>query len=345
MRLDKHLQEVEGVRSRTYAASLVERGLVTVNGEVAHKVSREVSEGDRVEILSDDAFASRGAYKLKKAHEEFAFDAENLDCADIGCSNGGFTDLLLRLGARSVLAVDVGECALPEGLVNDPRVAFLRANARFPIPAPPKDFVVADLSFISLSLVMPTIYSLLKEGGRMIVDPVMGDNGKLYTHFDDNFVKQMRGLCSVADIVVPNLTEACFLTETDCAKVQDDKSYREVLAKLSAFCPIPSVTGCDIEENGETKCTVYYTDEKGEVKTFATEKISGAYHGAGDVYASALVGALARGIAMDEAVAIAATFTKNSIAQTKKDGTEMRYGLNSESCMLDFLLALDKAAK
>lgn len=169
MRLDKHLQEVEGVRSRTYAASLVERGLVTVNGEVAHKVSREVSEGDRVEILSDDAFASRGAYKLKKAHEEFAFDAENLDCADIGCSNGGFTDLLLRLGARSVLAVDVGECALPEGLVNDPRVAFLRANARFPIPSPPKDFVVADLSFISLSLVLPTIYSLLKEGGRAVV--------------------------------------------------------------------------------------------------------------------------------------------------------------------------------
>ncbi len=209
------------------------------------------------------------------------------------------------------------------------------------------DYIISGYlgSVDQIEMVKSVKRDLLKEGGKMIVDPVMGDNGKLYAHFDDNFVKQMRGLCSVADIVVPNLTEACFLTETDCAKVQDDKSYREVLAKLSAFCPIPSVTGCDIEENGETKCTVYYTDEKGEVKTFATEKISGAYHGAGDVYASALVGALARGIAMDEAVAIAATFTKNSIAQTKKDGTEMRYGLNSESCMLDFLLALDKAAK
>ena len=83
----------------------------------------------------------------------------------------------------------------------------------------------------------------------------------------------------------------------------------------------------------------------GEVRRYATEKIEGAFHGAGDVYVSALVGALARGIALDAAVAIAAEFTKDSIKQTALDKTEARYGLNSESRMFAYLTALERAAK
>lgn len=184
----------------------------------------------------------------------------------------------------------------------------------------------------------------LKEGGLMIVDPVMGDNGVLYSHFDQKFVEEMKGLCRTADVIVPNLTEACFLTDTAFASVTE-KDYPAILAKLKALCPRPSVTGCDVTGADGTKSYVFYTDEKGNGKSYATQKIEGAFHGAGDVYASALVGCLARGVDTDSAVRIAAEFTTDSIRQTALDGTEARYGLNSESQMYAYLKALDGAAK
>ena len=199
-------------------------------------------------------------------------------------------------------------------------------------------------SIDQIEMVKQVKKDLLKKGGLFVVDPVMGDNGILYSHFDQHFVDEMKGLCKIADVIVPNLTEACFLTDTKYESVTE-KDYPTILSKLKKLCPRPSVTGCDEVRDGSVRSAVFYTDEKGELKSYATEKIEGAFHGAGDVYASALVGALARGIDMDKAVEISAEFTKNSIAQTKKDGTEARYGLNSESQMLAFLENIDKAAK
>lgn len=199
-------------------------------------------------------------------------------------------------------------------------------------------------SISQIEMVKQVKKDLLKEGGLFVVDPVMGDNGILYSHFDNHFVEEMKGLCKIADIIVPNLTEACFLTDTNYSEVKE-QDYPAILAKLKELCPRPSVTGCDIRCNGAVRSAVFYTDDTGNVKSYSTEKIEGAFHGAGDVYASALVGALARGVDMDKAVEISAEFTKNSIAQTKKDGTEARYGLNSESQMLKFLLDVEKAAK
>ncbi len=184
---------------------------------------------------------------------------------------------------------------------------------------------------------------LLREGGLMIVDPVMGDNGVLYSHFDHDFVQEMKGLCAEADIIVPNLTEACYLTDTDYAAV-GERDYPAILKKLQALCPAPSVTGCDVKKDGKVYSSVFYTNDAGKFQSFATDKIEGAFHGAGDVYASALVGCLARGISTDKAVEIAATFTTESIRQTAADKTQARYGLNSESQMLPYLEALDKAA-
>lgn len=199
-------------------------------------------------------------------------------------------------------------------------------------------------SIDQIEMVKQVKKDLLKKGGLFVVDPVMGDNGILYSHFDQHFVDEMKGLCKIADVIVPNLTEACFLTDTKYESVTE-KDYPTILSKLKKLCPRPSVTGCDEIRDGSVRSAVFYTDEKGKLKSYATEKIEGAFHGAGDVYASALVGALARGIDMDKAVEISAEFTKNSIAQTKKDGTEARYGLNSESQMLAFLENIDKAAK
>ena len=208
------------------------------------------------------------------------------------------------------------------------------------------DYIVSGYlgSIEQIDMVKSVKRDFLKEGGLMIVDPVMGDNGKLYAHFDKPFVEQMKGLCRVADIIVPNLTEACCLTDTDYDSVTE-QSYGEIIGKLKELCPCPSVTGCD--ETGKTgvMSAVYYTNKGGATQRYATEKIEGAFHGAGDVYVSALVGALARGIGLDTAVAIAAEFTKDSIKQTALDKTEARYGLNSESQMYAYLCALEKAAK
>lgn len=209
------------------------------------------------------------------------------------------------------------------------------------------DYIVSGYlgSIGQIDMVRSVKDDFLKEGGTMIVDPVMGDNGKMYAHFDDKFVQEMKGLCRCADVIVPNLTEACLLADMDYGDVCAAENYREVLDKLKKLCPRPSVTGCDVADGKGTRSAVFYTDGNGKDKVYSTEKIGGPFHGAGDVYASALVGCLARGVREDDAVKLAADFTKNSIAQTKKDGTEARYGLNSESCMYAFLRALDGAAK
>ena len=209
------------------------------------------------------------------------------------------------------------------------------------------DYIVSGYlgSIDQIDMVRSVKDDFLKEGGTMIVDPVMGDNGKMYAHFDDKFVQEMKGLCRCADVIVPNLTEACLLADMDYGDVCAAENYREVLDKLKKLCPRPSVTGCDVADGKGTRSAVFYTDGNGKDKVYSTEKIGGPFHGAGDVYASALVGCLARGVREGDAVKLAADFTKNSIAQTKKDGTEARYGLNSESCMYAFLRALDGAAK
>lgn len=169
MRLDVFLQREFSLRSRTYAENLILRGLVEVDGRVVKKPSFDVPEDCNVAILQDDNYASQGAYKLAEALRAFSIDLSGADCADIGCSNGGFTDLMLRREAKSVLAVDVGECALPESILADSRVAFLKANARELPPTKNKDFLSADLSFISLTLVLPAFFGVLKEGGKAVL--------------------------------------------------------------------------------------------------------------------------------------------------------------------------------
>lgn len=199
-------------------------------------------------------------------------------------------------------------------------------------------------SIAQIDMVKGVKDSFLRPGGTMIVDPVMGDNGKLYAHFDDAYVEEMKGLCHKADILVPNLTEACYLTGIPYSEAIKG-NYAAVWQALKSLCPRPSVTGCDEKIGGKMMSTVYYSDDAGNMKTYSTEKIEGAFHGAGDVYSSALAGALARGADMDTAVRLSAEFTTASIRQTKKDGTPARYGLNSESQMLSFLEALDKSLK
>lgn len=170
MRIDKYIQDKFNLKSRTYAENLIKTGSVLLRGKVVAKSSLDVGENDDIEIVNDENYASQGAYKLEKAFDDFSLDVNGKNCADIGCSNGGFTDCLLRHGAKHVLAVDVADCVLDAKLLESGKVDFLKANAReLPKNLEKVDFLCSDVSFISLKYVLQSMFDLLKNGGEAVV--------------------------------------------------------------------------------------------------------------------------------------------------------------------------------
>ncbi len=157
--------------------------------------------------------------------------------------------------------------------------------------------------------------SLLKPGCPLIVDPAMADNGKLYPGFDDAFVAAMKRLCSTADFVVPNITEACCLTGLEF-KTQYDRAYIDALLEgLKALgCKNIILTGVSYAP-GTNGVVVW---EQGSYRYYCHEMLPNSRHGTGDIYASSFVGALLRGKSAYDAAAIAADYTVACIRETAK---------------------------
>lgn len=177
----------------------------------------------------------------------------------------------------------------------------------------------------------------LKAGGLFVVDPVMGDGGKLYAGFSDEYVKKMRGLCREADYILPNITEACYLADIPYPDGDAPFPAETVFEKVKALCPRPIVTG--LVEN--RTISVCYTNGNG-MKKYGTQTVAGFFHGAGDVFASALVGALARGKSEERAIKLAADFTTASVRRSAVEVADKRYGLNFEAEIFSFLKALNE---
>ena len=174
MRIDTYLFQNNKYSSRTKASEAITRGEVFVNGKPVKKPSLEVEETDKIEIIiTAQTFVSNGGYKLEKAFEDFKFSANGLTFADVGASTGGFTDCLLKHGAKKVFAIDVGESLLSCELKNDDRVVvidnFNARNLNEQTLGELVDGVVCDVSFISLTYVLTQIHSVLKENGFAIV--------------------------------------------------------------------------------------------------------------------------------------------------------------------------------
>ncbi len=156
------------VSGRDRAKGLIMAGQVYVDGQKADKPGQQVDENSRIEVRGDTlAYVSRGGLKLEKAMTAFDLSLEGMICADIGASTGGFTDCMLQNGASKVYAIDVGYGQLAWKLRNDPRVVNLeRTNVRYvtrqQVPDP-LDFASIDVSFISLGLVLPVVFQLLKD--------------------------------------------------------------------------------------------------------------------------------------------------------------------------------------
>ena len=170
-RLDVLLTERGLLDSRQKAQATIMSGIVFVNGQRVDKVGTAVSNDALIEIRGTTLpYVSRGGLKLEKAMQTFPLTLTGKICADIGASTGGFTDCMLQNGAKKVYAVDVGYGQLDWKLRNDARVVCMeRTNARYltheEIPEE-LDFASVDVSFISLKLIFPALYGLLRGGGR-----------------------------------------------------------------------------------------------------------------------------------------------------------------------------------
>ena len=166
----------------------------------------------------------------------------------------------------------------------------------------------------------------------------MADNGNLYPGFDKEFVDAMKGLCKKADFLVPNITEACFLTDMEY-KTEYDRAYiDELLEKLAALgCKNIIFTGISYEE-GKTGVVVY---EDGKYSYYEHEKLSNSCHGTGDIYASAFVGVYVRGKSAYDAAKIAADYTVECIKATAEEDNHW-YGAKFEPVLMKLIKAVNE---
>ena len=172
-RLDSLIFEMGLTESRQRAQTTIMSGLVFVNGQRVDKPGTQVGTDSRIEIKGDPiGYVSRGGLKLKKALDEFHIMIDGLVCLDAGASTGGFTDCMLKNGAKKVYSVDVGYGQLAWPLRTDERVVCMeRTNVRLLQPeniGEAVDFLTADLSFISLKLVLPVLRNLMSPKADIV---------------------------------------------------------------------------------------------------------------------------------------------------------------------------------
>ncbi len=172
-RLDQVLVDRQLAESREKARALILSGNVLVNGQKVDKAGHAVDPESQIELLERPKYVSRGGQKLEAALEHFNIDVSGKICLDVGSSTGGFTDCLLQHAATRVYAIDVGTGQLDWKLRNDPRVIVAeQVNARYlnreQVPEPVQ-LAVCDVSFISVTMILPVLPGLLAENGEMVI--------------------------------------------------------------------------------------------------------------------------------------------------------------------------------
>ncbi|WP_329886332.1 pyridoxamine kinase [Pseudoramibacter faecis] len=172
------------------------------------------------------------------------------------------------------------------------------------------------------------------------IDPVMADNGKLYPAFDEAYAARNAELCRHADFIVPNITEACFMTGTDYHETTDEAYIKNLLEKLGSLGPKTAVlTGVSLAPG---KTGVMGLDTvTGTFYTYQNDRIDAAYHGTGDLFSSTCVGAMMNGIDWQTSMQIAADYTAKTIAVTVANPANPWYGVDFETTIPELIRMLD----
>ncbi|MBQ6469500.1 MAG: pyridoxamine kinase [Lachnospiraceae bacterium] len=180
------------------------------------------------------------------------------------------------------------------------------------------------------------------EDTLIFVDPVMADNGKLYAAFDMDYARRNAALCGRADIIVPNLTEAAFITGMDYRTEYDLSYIEKMLEKLAALGTKTVVlTGVSLSEG---KTGVMGLDTRsGEHFLYQNDRVDASYHGTGDIFSSVCVGALMNGLPLPEALKLAADYTAHTIRATLENPKEPWYGVDFEATLPQLITDLERA--
>ncbi len=175
----------------------------------------------------------------------------------------------------------------------------------------------------------------LGKNALVIVDPAMADAGKMYPVFDDTFPKEMKRLCSKADIIVPNITEACFMLSREYVKGPYTEEFiLDLLKDLCKFgCKKVVLTG--VHFDNEKLGAATYDSKTDEINYYFRDIIQGYYHGTGDVFAAALTASLMNNRSLKDSASIAVDFTVGSIERTLESGKDIRFGVDFEQGLFD----------
>ena len=236
-----------------------------------------------------------------------------LTIQDISCV--GQCSMTVALPILSACGHEV--CILPTAVLSshtggfrDPHIRDLAADIPFILEHWKREGIAFDYiytgylgSIRQIGYVEQLADALLAPGGKLIVDPAMADHGKLYRGFDDAYAGAMKALCRRADILLPNMTEAAMLSGCDYRESCDRAYISELIGGLGAPCVVLTGVGSDPEETGVVVA------QAGRMDCYAHRSIGRSYHGTGDIFASAFVGALACGKELLKAAQIAADYT------------------------------------
>ena len=184
------------------------------------------------------------------------------------------------------------------------------------------------------------IFRMFKTDDTMIfIDPVMADNGKMYPAFDENYAKLNAGLCGEADIIVPNITEACFMTGTEYKEEYDEAYVLDLLHKLAGLgAKTVVLPGVSLSKG---KTGIYGLETAtGRTFQYQNDRIDASYHGTGDLFSSVTIGALMRGYDLEKAFQIAADYTARTIEVTMENPDKPWYGVDFEATLPELMQML-----
>ncbi len=279
------------------------------------------------------------------------FQTRVLTVQDISCF--GKCSLTVALPILSAMGAET--CIIPTAILSTHTGGFTGYTWRDlteDIPKIASHWKSLDLTFDTLytgylgSLeqigMVKDLFADFGNGAIKFVDPVMGDNGKLYPGFTPAFAAEMAGLCGQADVIVPNMTEACYMLGIDYVAGPYDEAYiRDILVRLTGLgCPVAAMTGVVLTSSPEKQGVMAYDSRTDTFCSYFSDNLPVKFHGTGDIYASTMCGALALGRSLPESLRIAVEYTVACIRQSLGD-EEHPYGVRFEECIPTLLALLN----